>query len=40
MPKHLSNPVSRLISVGGAKAQTNAIEVGFDEDDPRLGKPE
>lgn len=40
MPKHLSTPVSRLICMGGAKASTNAIESGHDEDDVRLGKPE
>ena len=40
MPKQLSFPVTRLICMGGAKACTNAIEVGHDEDDVRLGKPE
>lgn len=40
MTKHLSTPTSRLICLGSAKACTNAIDVGHDEDDPRLGKPE
>lgn len=37
MSKHLSNPTSRLICFGGAKACTNATDVGHDEDDPRFG---
>ena len=36
MSKHLSNPVCRLICLGGAKAVTLAGDVG--EDEPDIGQ--
>ena len=37
MSTHLSNPVSRLICLGNAKACTNSAEVGDPEINPKKG---
>jgi len=37
MSKHLSNPVSRLICLGSAKALTNAHLIGDAEGEPDNG---
>lgn len=34
MSKHLSNPTSRLICLGGAKLLTNGTAAGDEETDP------